>query len=158
MREVHVDAREADDQIRRMAVAISDLRPFWPRVATLARGWIRLQFDSEGAFWGQGARWTPLSPAYAERKRQLFGEKPILEATGQMRRAFSRPERTQTPRSLTLHFDDSGEHHGPVAQYHQEGAPRLPRRQIIGEQLPPLADWELARAADAYVGDFFRRF
>lgn len=147
-----VDDDDADRVLRRLVVGLSDLRPFWPRVSRLAIGWLRLQFDSEGAFWGVGTRWTPLSPAYAAAKFERWGARPILQASGQMRRAFSNPERRATPRSLTLTFDDSGPQHGEIAQYHQEGQ-GVPRRPIIGDRLPPLAELELQREADDYVRD-----
>lgn len=151
-------AREADEQIRRIALFVSDLRPFWPRVSRLFVGWMRLQFESEGAFWSSGRRWTPLSPAYAERKRILWGERPILQASGQARDAASKPIRTVTPRSLTLTIDDSGPEHEAILGYHQEGGPRLPRRPIIGDELPPLVELELRREAEHYLTDLLRRF
>lgn len=153
---VHGD-RDADREIRRIALFLSDLRPFWPRLTRLFVGWMRLQFESEGAFWSSGRRWAPLSPGYARRKRILWGERPILQASGQARGAASRPKRSAGPRSLTLTIDDSGPHHGPVLQHHQEGGPRLPRREVIGERLPPLAELELRREADAYVRDILGR-
>lgn len=42
------------------------------------------QFDTEGR-----GQWTPLSPAYARRKRKLYGDKPTLQATGETYRAFT---------------------------------------------------------------------
>lgn len=46
----------------------------------------REQFDTEG-----GGRWAPLTPAYARRKRRLYGDRPILQATGAMMRSFTAP-------------------------------------------------------------------
>lgn len=46
----------------------------------------REQFDSEG-----GGRWPALSPGYARRKRKLYGDRPILQATGAMMRSFTVP-------------------------------------------------------------------
>lgn len=149
---------DEERRIRLLATGLSDLRPFWPRVSRLFTGWMRLQFESEGAFWGQGQRWTPLSPAYALAKRERWGDRPILQASGQMRRAFSKPERRVGTSSMTLTFDDSGPEHGPIAQYHQEGD-GVPRRPIIPEgPLPPLAMFELGREAEGYVRDLLRRY
>lgn len=118
---------------------------------------MRLQFDSEGSFWTSGGKWTPLSPAYRVRKAILWGERPILQASGQAYRAALNPRRTATARSLTLTIDDAGSQHGPILQYHQDGD-GVPRRQVIGDTLPPLASFELERAADDYVRDLLSRF
>lgn len=155
---IHVSDDGEERRIRRLTVALSDLRPFWPRVTRLFTGWMRLQFESEGAFFGVGSRWTPLSPSYAAVKTARWGARPILQASGQMRRAFSRPERHVTATTLTLTFDDSGPEHGPVAQYHQDGD-GVPRRPIVWTgPLPPLAAFELGREAEGYVNDFLGRF
>lgn len=147
---------DADRLVRKLTLFLADLRPFWPIVSRMMIGWLRLQFESEGAFWSQGRRWTPLSPSYLARKRLLWGDRPILQASGQMRQAFSRPQRIVGPSSLLLRFNDAGPEHGPVAQYHQEGD-GVPRREIIGDQLPSLARYELERAAAGYVDDLLRR-
>ena len=156
---VSVDSHEADRDLRRIATLLSDLRPFWPRVRRLFVGWQRLQFDSEGAFWGEGRAWTPLSPRYAARKRILWGDRPILQASGQAKRAAMTPIQTRVgPRSLTLAIDDAGKEHPAILAFHQVGAGDLPRRPVIGERLPALAARELQNEADAYVRDFLRRF
>jgi hypothetical protein len=157
-RSVSVDAGDADRELRRIATLLTDLRPFWPRVTRLFVGWMRLQFESEGAFWGVGTRWTPLAASTVARKRALGLRLQILQATGQAKQAASRPERIAGPTSLTLRIDDAGEHHGPVLQYHQEGGPRLPKRIVVGDGLPPLAAFELEREAEAHVSDFLGRF
>lgn len=155
---ISVDDRDAERRLRLLATGLADLRPFWPRVSRLVVGWMRLQFESEGAFWTSGRKWTPLSPAYAAAKLERWGPRPILQASGQMRQAFSRPTRSVGPSSLTLRFDDSGPEHGPVAQYHQAGD-GVPRRPIIPEgPLPPLARLELDREAEGYVRDLLGRY
>lgn len=87
----------------------------------------------------------------------LWGDRTILYASGQARRAASQPIREAGPLSLTLIIDDSGPEHDPVLQYHQEGGPDLPQRQVIGDDLPALAEYELHREADAYVVDLLAR-
>lgn len=154
--QIRVETDDADRVIRRLAVGLSDLRPFWPRLTRLFIGWMRLQFESEGAFWNLGTRWTPLSPAYAERKARIWGPKPILQASGQARRAASMPKRIVGPRTLRLIIDDAGPEHGPVLQYHLEGGANLPRRPVVGPTLPPLAALELGREAEGYVRDLLR--
>lgn len=153
-------SEEAELAFHRLVIGLSDLRPFWPRVSRLFIGWMRLTFDSEGSFWG--SRWTPLSQEYAARKRVLWGDRPILQASGQAKRAASKPTRIPRPLSLTLIIDDAGPEHEAILSYHQTGgdppgsAP-YPARPIIGETLPPLANYELTREAEAYVVDLLGR-
>lgn len=161
---VKVDARDADERIRRLALFLSDLRPFWPVVYRLvagAGGWWSRQFETEGAF--AGRRWQQLSEPYARIKATVFPGKPILQARGGIRRAASRPKRIATPRSLTLLIDDSDEQHGisgsrgPILQYHQEGRGVPARPLVFGDPLPRAAEAELEQAADDYVRDLLRR-
>lgn len=159
MSEIRFDGAAADRDLRRIATLLNDLRPFWPRARRLFVSWMRLQFDSEGSFWNEGTPWTPLSPRYAERKRILWGDRLILQASGQAKRAAMSPIQTRVgPRILTLEIDDSGKEHPAILAYHQAGAGNLPRRPVIGPTLPALAAFELQREADAYVRDFLGRF
>lgn len=57
----------------RIERGLDDLSPFFNKFADERYGEEKRLFDA--------APWPPLSPAYAERKRQLFGDKPILRAT-----------------------------------------------------------------------------
>lgn len=153
---VKVHSDDADRELRRFALFISDLRPFWPRVTRLFIGWMREQFESEGRFGGRP--WAPLAPSTIEIKRALGLRLQILQAYGQMKQAASRPERIVSPSSLTLVIDDSGLHHGPVLQYHQTGGGRLPARPLVfGDPLPPAARAELRGEAEGYVRDLLRR-
>jgi hypothetical protein len=154
---IHGD-EAAERQVQRLALFLTDLRPFWPRVARLFRGWMRFQFASEGAFWSVGGRWAPLNPDYAKRKRILWGERPILVASGQARRAADNPRRIIGHRSLSLEIDDAGPEHEAILHWHQEGTPRMPKREVIGILLPPLARFELEREGEAYVRDALGRF
>jgi hypothetical protein len=145
------DHANADRYYRRVEELLSDLRPFWPLVVPIVTGWWREQFDTEGGF--AGRPWAALSPAYAEWKAQKYPGKTILQATGDLRQAASRPSRTSTPRSLTLSIDD------PKLEYHQDGTGRMPARPLVfGDPLPPAAALEIEAAAERYVGDFLRRF
>lgn len=152
---IHGD-HEADDQIKRAALFLSDLRPFWPLVVPLVTSWWRRQFESEGSF--GGSPWPALAAATVERKQSLGLRHEILQATGQAKRAASQPERFATPTSLTLAIDDSGPAHGNVLQYHQEGDGVPKRPLVFGDPLPVAAHAELNAAADRYVRDLFGRF
>lgn len=117
---------------------------------------MRRQFETEGSF--GGSPWPALSSAYAARKASLGLRHEILQATGQLKQAASRPTRFATPLSLTLVIDDSGEKHGPVLQFHQEGDGVPKRPLVFGDPLPIAAHAELELAADRYVRDLFARF
>jgi hypothetical protein len=143
---------DADRRIRQLALGLQDLRSFWPLVVPVATSWWKRQFDTEGAFGGQA--WQALSPATVERKAALGLRPNILQATGQLKMAASRPERTVTPRSLTLTIEDD------KLSYHQTGTSRMPARPLVfgGETLPPVAAAELQLVADRYVRDLLSRF
>lgn len=160
---------ESERALALLLAGLTDLRPFWPLVVPAFIRWMREQFDSEGA-WG-GEHWAPLSPDYLAWKMQRYPGKPILQATGDLRRAASEPHRRVTPQFLELIVDDSGYRHGSdseraVAPYHQFGGGskeiggsegRPPKREIIPEILPPEALADLDRLAEEYVGDLARR-
>jgi hypothetical protein len=152
-----------------LVAGLTDLRPFWPLVVPVFIRWMAEQFETEGE-WG-GEHWAPLSPDYLARKMQLYPGKPILQATGDLRQAASRPRRRATPQFLELIIDDSGYQHGrgsprAVAPYQQFGGGsreiggsegRPPRREIIPDELPPGAIADLDRLAESYVQDLARR-
>lgn len=149
---IRVDDDGARRALKLFETALSDLRPFWPLVVILQRGWWKQQFDSEGGF--AGARWAPLSAAYALTKRSGRG---ILVDTGQMRDAADSPQRRATPHTLTLTINDAGPAHGPVLQYHQFGTDRMPARPLVfGDPLPATAQIELDQAAEKYVDELLR--
>lgn len=142
--------RDAERRIEQLALFLTDLRPFWPEVARLARSWWKRQFDTQGTFGGHP--WAALSPTYAQWKARVYPGKPILQATGAMKRAASNPSRAATPTSLTLTIEDA------KVGYHQEGGGRLPARPLVfGDPLPAAARAELQQAADAYVRDLLNR-
>lgn len=148
--DVRFDDHGNQERIQRLAVFLTDLRSFWPLVVPLATGWWRRQFETEGSFGGD--RWAALSPDYAAWKSVHHPGKGILEATGDMRRAASRPTRAQTPTSLTLIIEDD------KLPYHQDGGGNLPRRPLVfGEPLPAQAQAELDAVAEHYVTDLLRR-
>jgi hypothetical protein len=160
---------ESERALAILLAGITDLRPFWPLVVPVFIRWMAEQFDTEGE-WG-GHRWAPLSPAYLAWKMQRYPGKPILQATGDLRDAASRPHRRPFPELLELIIDDSGYKHGgkdprSVAPFHQFGGGsgeiggtegRPPRREIVPDVLPVEAQADLRRLADEYVTDLARR-
>jgi hypothetical protein len=168
---------ETTARFQKLVAMLTDLRPFWPKVVPLFIRWMAAQFESQGT-WG-GAHWAPLSPDYLAWKMQHYPGKPILQATGDLRQAASRPLRRATPLTLELLIDDSMYLHGAkktkagkepepraVAPYHQFGGGsseiggvegRPPQRQIIPSVLPDAALADLRTAADQYVTDLARK-
>lgn len=124
-------------------------------------GWMRQQFESEGAFWG--TPWAPLSPGYAAFKSRNYPGKTILIAEGDLRRGASLPQREVTPRTLTLTIDwpkggleqDSGLRWDPA--WHHLGRGNLPARPLLADGLPPTAMMELENAVGDYVDEMARR-
>ena len=114
------------EAINRLIDLVSDQRE---------RGWqgnvdVRLDFerrylDSEGA-----GRWTPLDDEYRLHKVERVGQVPILQYTGRLYRSLTEQGapgyvREETADSLRVGSSN------PLARYHQEGAGRLPKREVI---------------------------
>ncbi|HLE98976.1 MAG TPA: hypothetical protein VI540_03690 [Gaiellaceae bacterium] len=146
---IRVDSDDADRDLARLALFLTDLRSFWPKVVPLFVGWMRQQFETEGSF-GSGG-WAPLAFSTVDRKARLGLRPQILQATGAMKQAASRPSRRATAKSLTLQIDD------PKLQHHQSGTASMPARPLIFERLPLQAEHELGEAAEDYVRDLLRR-
>lgn len=145
-----VDSQAAERELRIISAGLADLRLFWPMVVPVVTGWWRRQFDTQGTF--GGSPWAPLSPSYSLWKAARRPGKPILQFDGDMKRAASRPHRSQSPSSLTLSIDD------PKLQYHQDGAGSLPKRELVfGDPLPALAGMELDAVAERYTRDLLGR-
>jgi hypothetical protein len=144
-----IDDLDARRQLKRLGLFLSDLRTFWPLVIPLFIGWMRNQFESEGAF--AGAPWAPLSHRYGIWKTVHYPGKPILQLKGELRQAASRPERRVTPRTLTLTI------HDPKIAYHQTGTPRMPARPLVFDALPPVARRELEIAGERYIETLLQR-
>lgn len=87
------------------------------------------QFQTEGRH--GGSRWQDLSPAYARAKEDLYGGRPILVATGDMRAAWlARQPLELTARRLVM-GPKAGSPEEAKSLGHQTGARRLPQRKIV---------------------------
>ncbi len=147
---VHVDDRDAERELKVIAAGLHDLRSFWPMLVPVVSSWWRRMYATEGAF--AGSPWAPLSASYAAWKAAHYPGKGILQASGKMRQAVSRPHRSQTPTTLTLSIES------PVLGYHQEGGGSLPKRELVfSDPLPALAALELDAVAERYVTDLLGR-
>ena len=147
---IRVDSADAERKLQQLALHLSDLRNFWPLVVPIATGWWKRQFDTEGGF-GSGG-WAPLAFSTVARKARLGLRPQILQATGALKGAASRPSRHATARSLTLTIESE------YAGFHQTGGANLPARPLIFESLPIAAERELQDAAEGYVRDLLSRF
>lgn len=92
---------------------------------------IKAQFESEGS--AKGTTWDALKPRYAVRKLKRWGNKPILEASGKMKRALIRkgPKNLSEVRPLWAMFGVKDPDILRRAHAHQVGAGYLPKRPII---------------------------
>jgi phage gpG-like protein len=82
------------------------------------------QFESQGAYASGG--WAPLSPKYAAAKLAFWGPRPILVASGKLRRILTEHGIREVTRDTLIYgtFDD-------VAGWHQHGTENMPARPII---------------------------
>ena len=88
----------------------------------------RDQFNKRGA--GQSGRWKTLSPAYAKIKARRYPGKPILEATGKMRRSLEivpTGKAKRNGRGIEYSFGTNDN----KAAYHQKGNKKMARRPIF---------------------------
>lgn len=118
-----------DVQVSRMFQATSeaaqDLSEPFQLIGGLILQTVARQFGTEGAN-GLGTRWTALSEPYATWKARHYPGKPILEATGDMRRSMTSPDAVHVERDRLLYEPDD-----PKAIHHQRGDGNLPARQIV---------------------------
>ena len=145
------DLSDAERRLTRLAAAMLDLRPFWPKLVPLFIGWMRLQFETEGRF--AADPWQRLSPRYAIWKQRHYPGKGLLVATGGLRRSASTPTRhvSQTTHELTIN-DPKVSWHGGAQR-----APGMPRRRLLFDELPAIARNEVEQAAQEYVAEVLRR-
>jgi hypothetical protein len=86
---------------------------------------VKEQLDTEGR-----GKYPPLTPGYARRKRKLYGDRPILQATGEMYRAFTGPGAAHQIKEVgptEAFFGTDLER----ARFHQNARQRSRRRKII---------------------------
>ena len=140
-----------------IAAQLLDLRPFWPKLVSLAIDWWGKQFDTEGAF--GGFPWPPLSPSYAAWKAANYPGRGILVLERDLRQAASLPDRVANPQDLTLTIPWARLKGEQVdLSWHQLGTTRMPARPLIfGDPLPAAAALDLDRAMDEYLNDLIAR-
>lgn len=113
--------KKAIAQLNKMLDTFKDWKPELQAVGDfLVSFYQNPVFETEGGIFG--ARWQPLTPAYANRKAIKYPGRGILEASGRMRRSYE----THVFANL-LELVNPTEY----AILHQEGRGRLPERLLI---------------------------
>lgn len=128
MADLHISWEiEGEKQLSRRLRGISEDLTEWElaikkSVLTLKDIFENDVFKTEGQAIGE--RWSPLSRAYAEQKRQRYGDQPILVATGKMRKSF---KATWNPYKGVVWNTAA------YFKYHQSNQPRskIPRRVMM---------------------------
>lgn len=115
--------KQLSRRLRDVQDGVQNMKPTFKKTAkTLRKVFERDSFNTRGA--EIGVKWEPLSPAYAEWKRQNFGNKPILVRTGKMKGNF----KTDYGRDFAQIWNPT-----EYFKYHQskKSRGRLPRRQMM---------------------------
>lgn len=114
----------------RFTEGVTNLEPAFEEVGIDVREILVEQFAHEGN------GWAPLTPAYAARKRRLYGDKPILRATDRM--FLSLTNKGAEGNITDIHpmeasYGTSVKSKGgfPYPRAHQRGAGNLPQRKIF---------------------------
>ncbi|MGC2234257.1 MAG: hypothetical protein WBA09_22340 [Candidatus Acidiferrum sp.] len=115
-----------------LAENIKDFRPhIWPQVRNRAiKPWLRAQFSQEGH--GEHGKWAPLSEKYAVRKEMKWGFKPILEASGKLKRSLLAASNKGVMTARTFEYGTDVAY----GLYQQTGTRRgLPARRIFDPEV-----------------------
>lgn len=96
----------------------------FPELVPVFEDHVGKQFRAEGHGPNRGA-WSPLTPKYAARKRKVYGQKPVLEATGTMRAALTESSSPFANRAYTATQFNFGTQGVPYASFHQSGTKKM---------------------------------
>lgn len=102
---------------------LADWPVFWAEVAIAFAQAEQEWFESQGE-----GTWAPLNPEYAARKAELFPGKTILRATDTLYDSLtdtSQAAHLAGPDAMVFGTTD------PVAQYHYDGTPKMPKRNPL---------------------------
>lgn len=139
-----VNLPQVDAKFGALDREIGTLKPLWERFGK--------EFYSQEVSLFDAQPWTPLSPAYAARKRELYGDKPILRATDALFRSL-----TQQGATGNIHrvndLDAEFGSHDPKAMFHFTGTSRMPARNPLAE--PDVDRYETI--AGQYLGEIVQR-
>jgi hypothetical protein len=127
-----INAEEIKFAFAGLAGNIKDWRRYiWPQVRDRAiKPWLRAQFAQEGH--GEHGKWAPLSEKYAVRKEMKWGFKPILEASGKLKRSLLAASNKGEMTARTFEYGTDVAY----GLYHQTGTSRgLPARRIFDPEI-----------------------
>lgn len=128
-----IDGKAQFDRVfRRLDENFKDLSPIWDDVRDAFWNIEEDQFQSEGAK-GRSGRWAPLSPKYEKQKIARYGTFAVIAGVliasenlyKSMTRETAHTVYRKDKKSMTVGTNL------PYAAYHQRGAGRLPKREII---------------------------
>lgn len=103
---------------------LTSMKPLWGRFG-------EERYEEERA-WFDAEPWVALSPAYAQKKQEIFGDKPILRATDALFTSFTEQGATgniHRINDLDAEFGSSD----PKAMFHHTGTSRMPARDPLAE-------------------------
>lgn len=122
-----IDGVEAiNGVLSRLELNAKDMRPAWDDIANDFQALMQRQFQSEGS--ALGNRWASLSPAYKREKERNFPGRKILERSGMLEKTLTNQPfgiDVREPSSMILGTAEQ------TGRWHQDGAGRLPKREII---------------------------
>ena len=127
-----VNAEEIKYAFASLAAMVKDFRPhIWPQVRNRAiKPWLKQQFATEGH--GEHGKWAPLSEKYAQRKEKKYPGKPILVASGRMKKSLLSNSNQGVMTARTFQYGSDV----PYSLYHQTGTSRgLPARRIFDPEV-----------------------
>lgn len=131
--------------------AVQDMSPVMQRIGDDVVDDVGQMFGTEGA--AAGAPYAPLSPGYAKEKEARYPGRPILVASGKMRREMlDRFSALNISRDRMVYEPVSG-----IAMYHQKGTNRMPARRMVAFTPDRKRSWDrywaewLAADRDSYL-------
>lgn len=146
MIELHVDIvnlPQVDARFAALDRGIATLKPLWERFGK--------EFYAQEVSLFDAQPWAPLSSAYAAKKREQFGDKPILRATDDLFKSLTQQGSTgniHRVNDLDAEFGSSD----PKAMFHFTGTSRMPARDPLAE--PDVDRYETI--AGGYVDEMMR--
>lgn len=143
MIQLHADIAnlpQVDAKFAALDREISTLKPLWERFGT--------EFYSQESALFDAQPWAPLSPAYAAKKQEIYGDKPILRATDALFKSFTEQGATGNIHRVN-DLDAEFGSNDPKAMFHFTGTSRMPQRNPLAE--PDVDKYETI--AGEYLGE-----
>jgi phage gpG-like protein len=125
------------ETLARMEARAKDFRPAMKNAAKTVREAEKRVFAS------RGPGWAPLSPAYAIRKSKLYPGKPIMEAAGTLKQAFTVAGAANSVEIIARFGAEIGAAKTDAMPYTLAQHYGIPKRNLPARPLlPPLGDIE----------------